>query len=309
MNSFGSSTSMVVKGRSAGLPLEGPGLVSDHRGQRPQSRFLRPLSRHQFTELPFCVRHPTNISAKANLFAPLIMKTLGLLGGMSWESTTTYYQEINRRVRHVQGGLHSARCFIFSFDFAEIEALQHADKWKEAGDLLNDAAAKLKLAGADAIVLCTNTMHFVSDGIEAASQLPLIHIVDPTADRILQRGFSSVGLLGTRFTMEKEFYTTRLAQKYGLTVIVPDESDRATVHSIIYTELCNGIIAEASREAYRKAIRNLAKAGAECLILGCTEIGLLVNEADCELPVFDTAQIHATAAADWAMSIEPASNN
>ncbi|GJN72546.1 hypothetical protein PLICBS_006619 [Purpureocillium lilacinum] len=276
---------------------------------RPQSRFLRPSSRHQFTELPFCVRHPTNISAKANFFAPLIMKTLGLLGGMSWESTTTYYQEINRRVRHVQGGLHSARCVIFSFDFAEIEALQHADKWKEAGDLLNDAAAKLKLAGADAIVLCTNTMHFVSDGIEAASQLPLIHIVDPTADRILQRGFSSVGLLGTRFTMEKEFYMTRLAQRYGLTVIVPDESDRAIVHSIIYTELCNGIIAEASREAYSKVIRNLAKAGAECLILGCTEIGLLVNEADCELPVFDTAQIHATAAADWAMSIEPASNN
>ncbi|UNI23787.1 hypothetical protein JDV02_009585 [Purpureocillium takamizusanense] len=237
------------------------------------------------------------------------MKTLGLLGGMSWESTTTYYQEVNRRVRHVRGGLHSARCVIFSLDFAEIEALQHADRWEEAGELLNDAAAKLKLAGADAIVLCTNTMHFVSQGIEAASQLPLIHIVDPTAERILDSGFRSVGLLGTRFTMEKDFYTTRLADKYGLKVIVPDESDRAIVHSVIYAELCNGIISEASRQAYSKVIGNLAKAGAECLILGCTEIGLLVDEKDCELPVFDTAQIHAIAAADWAMSSEVAAHH
>lgn len=232
------------------------------------------------------------------------MKTLGLLGGMSWESTTTYYQEINRRVRQVQGGLHSARCIIFSFDFAEIEKLQHTGKWDEAGALLDDAASRLKLAGADAIVLCTNTMHFVSHGIEEASQLPLIHIVDPTADRILKAGFRSVGLLGTRFTMEKDFYRSRLEEKFGLSVVVPDEEGREAVHSIIYSELCSGIINSDSRERYHGIIRDLKAAGAECLILGCTEIGLLVDEAGSELPVFDTAQIHAIAAADWAMSVE-----
>ncbi|KAI1353950.1 Asp/Glu/hydantoin racemase [Xylaria sp. FL0043] len=229
------------------------------------------------------------------------MKTLGLLGGMSWESTTTYYQEINRRVRQVQGGLHSARCIVFSFDFAEIEALQHAGKWEEAGALLDAAATKLKLAGADAIVLCTNTMHFVSHGIERASQLPLIHIVDPTAECILKAGFKSVGLLGTRFTMEKDFYKARLIDKYGLSVVIPEAEARDIVHSIIYTELCNGIITEASRESYYKVIADLAQAGAECLILGCTEIGLLVDEAGCPIPMFDTTKIHAIAAADWAM--------
>lgn len=229
------------------------------------------------------------------------MKTLGLLGGMSWESTTTYYQEINRRVRQVKGGLHSAQCIIFSFNFAEIEELQHAGKWKEAGALLENASIKLKLAGADAIVLCTNTMHMVSGGVESASQLPLIHIVDPTAELIRRSGFQSVGLLGTRFTMEKDFYKSRLVEKYGLRVIVPDEEGRAAVHSIIYTELCNGIIKEDSREVYHNVIRDLKEAGADCLILGCTEIGLLVNAAGSELPVFDTAEIHAVAAADWAM--------
>ncbi|RYP91558.1 hypothetical protein DL770_002338 [Monosporascus sp. CRB-9-2] len=229
------------------------------------------------------------------------MKTIGLLGGMSWESTTTYYQEINRRVRQVQGGLHSARCVVFSFDFAEIEELQHMGKWEEAGALLGDAAAKLRLAGAEVVVLCTNTMHFVSHGIERASQLPLIHIVDPTAERVLKAGFKSVGLLGTRFTMEKDFYRSRLADKFGLRVIVPDEEGRATVHSIIYTELANGIISESSRQIYHKIIGGLAKAGAECLILGCTEIGLLVDQAGSPLPLFDTAKIHAIAAADWAM--------
>ncbi|RTE80342.1 hypothetical protein BHE90_005177 [Fusarium euwallaceae] len=232
------------------------------------------------------------------------MKTLGLLGGMSWESTTTYYQEINRRVREAQGGLHSAKCIVFSFDFAEIGKLQHAGGWDEAGALLDDAASRLKLAGADAIVLCTNTMHFVSHGIEKASQLPLIHIVDPTADRILKAGFKSVGLLGTRFTMEKDFYKSRLEEKFGLSVIVPNEEDKETVHSIIYSELCSGIINSDSRGKYHEIIRDLKKAGAECLILGCTEIGLLVDEGGSELPVFDTAQIHAVAAADWAMGVE-----
>ncbi|KAK0967967.1 hypothetical protein LTR54_018247 [Friedmanniomyces endolithicus] len=229
------------------------------------------------------------------------MKTLGLLGGMSWESTITYYQEINRRVRQVQGGLHSARCVVFSFDFASIEKLQHADMWEEAGFLLDDAATKLKLAGAEAVVLCTNTMHFVSQGVETASQLPLIHIVDPTAERILKAGYKSVGLLGTRFTMEKDFYKCRLSEKFGLRVIVPDEEGRAMVHNVIYTELCNGIIRETSRQSYYKIIADLAKAGAQCIVLGCTEIGLLLDGAGSELPIFDTAQIHAIAAADWAM--------
>ncbi|KAJ4003181.1 hypothetical protein NW752_011645 [Fusarium irregulare] len=229
------------------------------------------------------------------------MRTLGLIGGMSWESTTTYYQEINRRVRDVLGGLHSAECVIVSFDFAKIEALQHAGEWEEAGLLLDDAAEKLALAGADGLVLCTNTMHFVSHSIEAASGIPLIHIVDPTAEAILTAGYKSVGLLGTRFTMEKDFYKSRLAEKFELEVIVPSDEDRDTVHEIIYKELCNGIIKDDSRSSYQEVIRRLKAAGAECLILGCTEIGLLIDEAHSELPIFDTARIHAIAAADWAM--------
>jgi aspartate racemase len=229
------------------------------------------------------------------------MKTLGLLGGMSWESTTTYYQEINRHIRHVLGGLHSAQCIIFSFDFSKIEALQSAGEWDEAGSLLEDAATRLRLAGADGIVLCTNTMHFVSQNIEAVSGLPLIHIVDTTAKAILKAGYKSVGLLGTRFTMEKDFYKARLAEKFGLKVIVPDKEDKDTVHSIIYQELCNGVIKDSSRVSYQSVIRGLKSAGAECLILGCTEIGLLIDEADSGLPIFDTARIHAIAAADWAM--------
>lgn len=233
------------------------------------------------------------------------MKTLGLLGGMSWESTVTYYQEINRRVRSIKGGLHSAHCILYSFDFAHIEALQRASKWDEAGLLLNEAAAALQRAGADAIVLCTNTMHFVSQGIENASRLPLLHIVDPTAERIVQAGFQTVGLLGTRSTMEKDFYKSRLSEKFGLTVVVPNERERRAVHDIIYTELCNGIIREESCEVYHMVIANLKIAGAECLILGCTEIGSLVGEAKgpCGLMVFDTTKIHAVAAADWAMKL------
>ncbi|CAG7560613.1 unnamed protein product [Fusarium equiseti] len=229
------------------------------------------------------------------------MKTLGLIGGMSWESTTTYYQEINRRVREVLGGLHSADCVIVSFDFAKIEALQHAGKWEEAGLLLDDAAKRLALAGADGLVLCTNTMHFVSNGIEMAAGLPLIHIVDPTAEAILKAGYKAVGLLGTRFTMEKDFYKSRLAERFDLDVIVPNDEDRDTVHEIIYKELCNGVIKDDSRREYQAVIERLKARGAECLILGCTEIGLLIDATQSELPIFDTARIHAIAAADWAM--------
>ena len=231
------------------------------------------------------------------------MKTIGLLGGMSWESTTTYYQEINRRVREVKGGFHSSECIIFSIDFAELEQLQRAGAWDKAGVLLNDASNKLKLAGAEAIIICANTMHLVSDGIERSTQLPLIHIVDPTAEFILKSGYRSVGLLGTRFTMEMDFYKARLAEKHGLKVIVPDAKGRDVVHSIIYTELCNGIIKDESRDQYRQVIAELAKQGAECLIMGCTEIGLLVNESSSEIPLFDTAKLHAKAAADWSMGI------
>lgn len=229
------------------------------------------------------------------------MKTIGLIGGMSWESTATYYQEINRHVRKVKGGLHSAPCILYSFDFAQIEQLQREGKWDEAGILLNKVATKLARSGAEAIVLCTNTMHFVSDGIESASGLPLIHIADSTAERIVKAGFKTVGLLGTRFTMEKRFYIDRLSEKFGLRVVVPDEEGRTTVHDIIYTELCNGIIKEDSRQKYYKVVADLAKGGAECLIMGCTEIGLLIDQPGCGMPVFDTAKIHAEAAADWAM--------
>ncbi|CAJ2502182.1 Uu.00g095760.m01.CDS01 [Anthostomella pinea] len=222
---------------------------------------------------------------------------------MSWESTVTHYQEINRHVRMVKGGLHSAPCILFSFDFARIEALQHAGRWDESGQLLDEAATSLQRVGAQAILLCTNTMHFVSQGIKTASHLPLLHIADPTAERIIKAGFQTVGPLGTRFTMEKDFYKTRLSDKFGLDVVVPDEKGRAVVHGIIYRELCNGITRDESREGYYRVIADMKKAGAECLILGCTEIGLLVTEADgpCGLPVFDTTKLHAIAAAEWAM--------
>lgn len=232
------------------------------------------------------------------------MKTLGLLGGMSWESTATYYQQINRRVREIKGGLHSAPLVMYSFDFAKVAELQHHGKWDEAGLLLNESATRLKLAGADAIVLCTNTMHFVSHGIEGATELPLLHIADFTAERIVQAGFKRVGLLGTRFTMEKEFYRARLTDKFGLDVVVPGEQSRVAIHDVIYNELVNGVIKESSREIYQRVISELADAGAECLILGCTEIGLLVDETRSALPIFDTTTIHAIAAADWAMRDE-----
>lgn len=229
------------------------------------------------------------------------MRTLGLLGGMSWESTVTYYNVINRRVREKQGGLHSARCVLYSFDFADIEILQRTNEWDKAGLLLKDAATKLKLAGAEAVVLCTNTMHCVSDGIEPATALPLIHVVDPTAENIKRAGFATVALLGTRFTMEQDFYKNRLAERYGLEVVVPDEESRTKIHNVIYNELCNGSIENTSRQIFQNVIGDMKRRGAQCVILGCTEIGLLIDDSNSELPVFDTAMIHATFAADWAL--------
>lgn len=228
------------------------------------------------------------------------MKTLGLLGGMSWESTLPYYRIVNERVRERLGGLHSAKLVLHSVDFAEIEALQHADRWDEAGAVLADAARGLRAAGADAIVLCTNTMHRIAPAIEAAVDLPLLHIADATARRLHAAGLDRIALLGTRFTMEQAFYRERI-EAAGIDVIVPDADDRERVHRVIYDELCLGRLHEASRQDYRRMIAALVARGAQGVILGCTEIGLLVGEGDANVPLFDTARIHAETAADWAL--------
>ena len=228
------------------------------------------------------------------------MKTLGLLGGMSWESTLPYYRIVNERVRERLGGLHSAKLVLHSVDFAEIEALQHADRWDDAGAILADAARGLRAAGADAIVLCTNTMHRVAPAIEAAVDVPLLHIADATARRLHAAGLDRIALLGTRFTMEQAFYRERI-EDAGIDVIVPDADDRERVHRVIYDELCLGRLHEASRQDYRRMIAALVARGAQGVILGCTEIGLLVGEGDADVPLFDTARIHAETAADWAL--------
>ena len=229
------------------------------------------------------------------------MKTIGLIGGMSWESTVPYYRSINETVRVLRGGLHSARLVLVSVDFDEVERLQRAGDWDAAGLLLADCARRLERAGADFIVLCTNTMHKVAPAIEAATRLPLFHIADPTADAIRAAGLRKVGLLGTRFTMEQDFYRARLESRHGLEVVVPGEAGRALVHRVIYDELCQGRVLDASREAYRDVIRELVQAGAEAVILGCTEIALLVGPADSPVPVFDTTALHARKAAEYAL--------
>ncbi len=230
------------------------------------------------------------------------MKTIGLLGGMSWESTVPYYQTINRVVGERLGGLHSARIVLYSVDFHDIEQLQHSGRWQEAGDILVGAARVLKRAGAGLLVLCTNTMHKVAPAIEQAVELPLLHIADPTAERIKAAGVGRVGLLGTAFTMEQDFYRGRLEERHGLEVLVPPAEQRAAVHRIIYEELCLGRILEASRSQYRRVMADLVARGAEGVILGCTEITLLVRPEDAAVPVFDTTRIHAEAAAEYALA-------
>jgi len=229
-------------------------------------------------------------------------KIIGLLGGMSWESSAEYYRIINQAVRARLGGLASARCLMWSFDFAEIEALQHAGKWDEATALLIEAARRLERGGADFALICTNTMHRMADAVQAAVAIPLLHIADPTAERIKARGFRRVGLLGTAFTMEQDFYKGRLAARHGLEVLVPDAADRALVHRVIYEELVQGRVEEASRQAYRAVMARLVAAGAEAIILGCTEIMLLVGEGDASVPLFDTTAIHAEAAVERALA-------
>ena len=225
------------------------------------------------------------------------MKTIGLIGGMSWESTVPYYQLINRAIAAELGGLHSARILLYSVDFAEVEVLQHAGRWDEAGALLADAAARLECAGADFLLICTNTMHKVADAVQAAVGIPLLHIADPTAQAIRRAGHARAGLLGTRFTMEQDFYKQRLVRQHGLEVLVPPEADRAIVHRIIYEELCLGAIRDDSRREYQRIAQALIDAGAQCVILGCTEIGLLLKDGDIAAPLFDTTALHARAAA------------
>ncbi len=230
------------------------------------------------------------------------MRTLGLLGGMSWESTIPYYRHINECVRERLGGLHSARLLLYSVDFAEIETLQHRGQWDQAGALLAEAAQALERGGAEALVICTNTMHCVLPQIEPNIRMPVLHIADATATRVLAAGFNRVGLLGTRFTMEQDFYRGRLEQ-LGLSVLVPDTAQRDLVHRVIYDELCQGQCLPESRAAFLAVIQDLATAGAQAVILGCTEIGLLVTAADSTVPLFDTAAIHAEHAADWSLAV------
>jgi aspartate racemase len=219
------------------------------------------------------------------------LKVIGLLGGMSWESTVPYYRIINETVKERLGGLHSARIVLYSVDFHEIEAMQRADDWVAAGALLGAAARSLQAAGAEGLVLCTNTMHKVAPAIEAAVTIPLLHIADAT----------TVGLLGTRFTMEQAFYREHLSERHGLQVLTPDDADRAIVHRVIYDELCAGRIVKSSRDAYRRIMSALVERGAQAIVLGCTEISLLVGAGDCSAALFDTTAIHARKAAAWSL--------
>lgn len=229
-------------------------------------------------------------------------KIIGLIGGMSWESSAAYYRIINETVRARLGGVRSARCLMWSFDFGEIEALQHAGRWDEATAALIGAARRLERGGADFVVICTNTMHRMADDVQAAIGLPLLHIADPTAERIRAAGHRRVGLLGTAFTMEQDFYKGRLAARHGLDVLVPEAEDRAAVHRVIYEELVQGRVMPASRDAYRSVIARLVERGAEAVILGCTEIMLLVRPEDSPVPLFDTTALHAEAAVDRALA-------
>ena len=224
------------------------------------------------------------------------MRTLGLLGGMSWESTVTYYQVINRRIAAELGGLHSARLLLYSLDFGELEIMQREDRWDDMAARLCDAASALERAGAELLVICTNTMHKVAPRLEASSAIPLLHIIDPTGEAIIAAGHKKVGLLGTRFTMEQDFYRGRL-EGFGVDVLVPGESSRARVHDIIYSELCVGVISESSRASLVEVVSALVGAGAEAVVMGCTEVGLLLRPSDVSVPLFDTTVLHAEAAA------------
>jgi aspartate racemase len=230
------------------------------------------------------------------------MKRIGLLGGMSWKSSAEYYRLINEEVRERLGGLHSADCLLRSVDFVDIEQLQRDRRWDEAGTRLAQEAQALVVAGAELLVLCTNTMHKVADAISNAVDVPLVHIADATAQAVRAQQLATVGLLATAYTMEQAFYVGRLREKHGLSVIVPDEADRRIVHDIIYDELCVGVVNDGSREQYRRIMRDLADRGAEGILLGCTEIDLLVGPQDAPVPVFDTTRLHAHSVVELALA-------
>jgi aspartate racemase len=230
------------------------------------------------------------------------MKTIGLLGGMSWESSIEYYRIINQTVQQRLGGLHSARSIMYSVEFAEIEHLQHSGQWQEAAAILGAAAQSLERAGAELLVICTNTMHKLADDIQQQISIPLLHIAAATAQSIQAQQLDTVGLLGTRFTMEEDFYIGVLREQYGLHVLIPPPAEREIVHRVIYNELCVGTIHEPSRAAYREIIAHLVEQGAQGIILGCTEIGLLVHAEDSPVPLFDTTVLHAQAAVDAALA-------
>lgn len=229
------------------------------------------------------------------------MKTIGLLGGMSWESSIEYYRIINETVKARLGGMHSAQCLMYSVDFSEIEALQHAGNWDVLTQQMIDAVERLIKGGADFLVICTNTMHRMADEIYEATGIPLLHIADATADAIKAKGLTTVGLLGTRFTMEGDFYRERLKENHNINVIIPNKADREIIHRVIYDELVKGEIREDSRQAYQHVITDLVSRGAEGVVLGCTEIPLLIHQEDVNIPIFDTTRIHAEAAVDWAI--------
>jgi aspartate racemase len=230
------------------------------------------------------------------------MKTIGLIGGMSWESSAAYYRIINQEVARHLGGMHSAQSLMFSVDFAEVEALQHQGRWDEATARMIEAAQRVERGGADCVLLCTNTMHRMADDVQGSIAIPLLHIADATGARVHAQGVTTVGLLGTRFTMEGDFYRGRLRERYGLAVLIPDVEERQVVHEVIYRELVLGQVRPASRDVYKRAIAHLVARGAQGVILGCTEIMLLITQADSPVPVFDTTTIHAQAAVAYALA-------
>lgn len=229
------------------------------------------------------------------------MKTVGMLGGMSWESTASYYKALNEGVKSRLGGLHSAKICLYSVDFDEIEKLQHQGKWSETALILAEAAKSVERGGADFLMICTNTMHKVVPEIESQISIPILHIADATAESLVQDGVTKVGLLGTRFTMEQDFYKGRISEKFGIDVVVPTADEQTVVHDIIYQELCLGEIKTESRDRYLKIIANLHAQGAQAVILGCTEIALLVKQSDTTVPLYDTTEIHAAHGVEWAL--------
>jgi len=229
------------------------------------------------------------------------MKTIGLIGGMSWESTAEYYRIINEAVKEKLGRLHSAKIAMYSVDFEEVEQLQHQGKWDKATNLMIDAAKRVERGGADFVLICTNTMHKMAADVAANISIPLLHIADATAEKITSLGLKEIGLLGTKFTMEQDFYKGRLKEQFGIRVVIPNESDREIVHNVIYKELCLGAIKDSSREPVKAIINRLSDNGAQGIILGCTELPLLIKQEDCPVPLFDTTVIHAEAAVQYAL--------